>query len=115
CAGIVQDDNGAAHAAVANERVASEAERRERLAGRELAQERGEIIAIRGHVYGVAATTGTPGRVLRERLLLCKHAAQAAELDPHACCAAPTGGTPAPWPCVAHGRGLLRHHAASCP
>ena len=72
----VQHQDRAAHAAVANEQVAAEAENRQRLVGGQLTHERGEIVAVGRNVDAIPRPAAAPARVAVERDVARKRAAQ---------------------------------------
>jgi len=76
----VQQDDHSAHAAVTHQRVAPQAEDRDRLEDGQLAQEQREIVTVGRNVCGVGPTAGTPGRVRRQRGIEREHPAQTGEL-----------------------------------
>ena len=75
----MQHDDGAADAAVAHQEIAAEPDRRQRFIGRQLADERREIVAIGRHVDALARPAAAPARVARERDVARQRAAQRGE------------------------------------
>ena len=75
----MEDDDGAADAAIAHQQIAAEPDRGQRLVGRQLADERREIVAIRRHVDALARSAAPPARVARERDVARQRAAQRGE------------------------------------
>ena len=76
-AGVVHDDDRAANAAVAHQRVAAEADGQQRLARGQLREEAREIVAVGGQVERVGGAARAPARVLRERCVVRERSAQA--------------------------------------
>src|SRR4029450_3084758 len=94
---VVHDDDGPAHAAISHERVAAQSEHGDRLLRRQLAQERGEVVAIRGGLQLTRRPAAAPSRMTRERRADLQRAAERGELARlvhHHAAASKVGGCP---------------------
>jgi hypothetical protein len=77
----VGEDHGAAPAAVAHQQVRAEADEQQRLALRQLPEERAEIVEIGRNVEAVGGSAGAPAHVPRHGLVPPQLAAQRLEVD----------------------------------